>query len=160
MKSMTKHSMNHRIVSVFLLVMIFASVMCVSASAANTGNTYFSSFKATVVGYNAMSDSDARSKTNSSCVYAYVTSGTYSSVRVRTLGSTSQTGSYTNRTYAGGTVSYVTCAVGVQYQIHNTINESGESWAKLSFHSPYSSPNYVTGAWSPDCGGTYTDAAQ
>ena len=158
MKTIHRHAISRRIISTFLLVMLLASAMCVSASAANTTDTYFNSFKATVLGYNAMSNTDARSKTNNSCVYLYITSGTYSSVRVRALGSSSQTGSWTNRTYYGGYVSYVTCAVGVQYQIHNMIYESGESWAKLSFHSPYTNPNYISGAWSPDCAGSYTDA--
>lgn len=152
-----------KLTKILTLICAFAAMVSLFAfpafASGNTGNTYLNNFKATVIGYHEMDDSDARQKYNYTATYLYLTSGTHDTARVKVLGATARDESYKNQTYYNGSyVDYVTCSVGTSYEVHNMAKENGRSWVKLSFRSPYTTANYLDGAWSPDCGGSYTDA--
>ncbi len=105
-----------------------------------------------------------REKENDSSVYLKITnSDYYDSFRVRACGWTAASSTtWINLTYVPnvGTVSYVTCSKNVSYEIHNMIYEYGFAYANLGFHSTGGSRDYISGVWSPDCAGNYTDAVQ
>lgn len=162
-----KHINSQRMSFMLMIAVLLVSALCATVEAANTKDDDITAFSATVIGYHAMDNSYARDKTDYSPVYLYITSSTKNSVRVRALGATTKLGSYSNYTWANGAAtSYVTCSKNVPYKIHSVILERAEAagyskaWAKLSFHSPYITTNYIYGKWSPDCtnNSSYTDA--
>ena len=171
MKQVCKHSLSRRIIAMLLVVMAMASVVCVSAFAANdddgTKDSHFNNFtvKGSATSYTAFNSDDARIKHNDSAMYLYITGATQESYYVRALGSSSKKGSYGNYTCVNARyVDHVTCKRYTQYEVHSFIFEdvirpdNVNPYAKFSFASPYSVSSWITGAWSPDCGGNYTDA--
>lgn len=144
-----------RFLAVVCIVATMGSIFAFPAAAANTTNIDIEDFKATVLGYQSI---DPARKDNDTSIYLCYWDSTHSAVRVKAYGATSSSGGWTNRTWYNGYVTYVSCTVDVAYSIRSYINESGETYAKLGFHSTYSSPNYITGHWSPDSSGVYTVA--
>ena len=152
--TMRRISMKKIIAVILMSVMVFSSLM-VSASAANTADSAIVQFKIHFLTYR---NTSARQKQNSTPVYFYCTKANNTSVRVKTLGSSSaETDSLENLTYSDGTrCSFVKCYVGTKYSIHNYIHESGYSYARLSITSKWVDGDVISGYWSPDSAGTYT----
>ena len=106
----------------------------------------------------------ARAKIDDSSLYLYITDMNYTYARVQARGAHSAYGitlsNTTNETYSlsQGSCEYVVCKKNTQYSIHSLIYEDGYPYATLAFHSGYGANDHVTGYWSPDSIGTYTDA--
>lgn len=148
-----------KVVAITLAIVTIMSIFAVSASAANTSDTYFSRYINTDMFYPI----DARRKEDASAIYLYVdrvTDGSLS-VRVRAKGRMTEkdTEAPPNLTYKNGAiVSSVVCRVDVDYSVHNLIHESGYPFAVLDFrNNEGTSSATVQGYWSPDSYGTYTD---
>jgi hypothetical protein len=127
--------------------------------AANTADMTFD-FDVNALNFNVKTG--ARSKTNSTPVYCYITSlEDNSCVKVKALGYVNSS-TTANKTLNGTTntiVDYVTCKQGTQYSIHTSVYESGYSKCQLAFCSQNTvMPERVVGVWSPDSAGTYADA--
>lgn len=105
-----------------------------------------------------------RVKENNSCIYFWgrIFGETY--VRVRASGYVTNTVSSkaTNCTTLknGTSVSYVTCRIGQEYLIYNTIHENRFTYAGLEFtrNTTVSTPTNLEYTWSPDSVGNYTPA--
>lgn len=167
MKKLHGRSLGSRIATICLLVMLFVSLFCESAWAANTTDTPFG-FSIAGVGYTEMDNTQSREKTNSSSVYLNCQYGTNPYVRVKALGATTAKGTpttggstyWTNCTYVAGIgiVEYVYCGIGkdAKYAIQSLIYENGFRHAKLAFNSVnLINREFISGVWSPDCAGTY-----
>ena len=125
-----------------------------TASAANTGNTYITSFSVpnASMDWRKYTGSDCfRSKTDYTPVYFYPYSGTVS-LNVRTYGCySSSLGA--NKTMNGSAVyvDSVFCNIGYEYAIRSGIKESGYNYAGLELRTTSSySGTTLSAAWSPD----------
>lgn len=152
MKAFHKHTISRRIISTFLLVMLLASAMCVSASAANTTDKeYYNSY----ISAGTWHTTNAYYKENSSKVYVYPkTSPTYYT-RVQTWCYDKTTGNASNKTGA----STVYLPKNTKCVITNYVYENGQyttgygvlMWLKMT---PNSGTGSLYGYWSPDWSGS------
>lgn len=94
-----------------------------------------------------------RSKDTTTSTYLHVVSTSSTSMKLYVDGAYNSGGSgYANLTNGG----YVWSPGPGQYEIHNTVRESGRSWARLGASSDRGAAS-LSGWWSPDCAGNYTD---
>ncbi len=106
----------------------------------------------------------ARNKTDDSSLYLNITDMNYTYALVQARGANVAYGitlsNTTNETYSltKGSCEYVTCWKNHEYSVHSLIYEDNYSYATLAFHAGYAANDHVTGVWSPDSIGTYTDA--
>lgn len=146
-----------RIFALLLLLVVFASIFAICASAANTDDINF--YRITINSTTDFVKLAAQKKEDSSAVYLYTTDSSEDLHRTRVYGYNSGTNTYTNRTWVNRTlVSYVNSRVGVKYSIHNNIYESGYRMASIGFQGYYPINYMIAGRWSPDSANTYTDA--
>lgn len=146
-----------RIVFAFLLVLTVASIYPAQTfAAANTTDTSF-----TKIAYTSnWNFAGERRKYNSTPVYVYYTSGTYSSVKCRVMGYTTDGLSWANVTRSNGNAaSYVWLSKGTQHSIRSLCYENGWTYATPEFQSSSSTKNdTISGVWSPDSTKVYTVA--
>lgn len=146
-----------RVSCLFLVGIMIMSYFVMSASAANTTDSDFS----TTVYSTYWSGIPARAKEDASPIFLYIDTisngGTH--VQVAANGNKTGTGGFTNYTYANGVpVNSVICRKLIQYSVHNTINENECTYALLSFRLFHELATCtVSGTWSPDSTGTYMD---
>lgn len=106
----------------------------------------------------------ARNKTDDTSLYLYITDLNYTNAKVQARGANVAYGitlfNTNNRTYrlSQGPCLYVTCLNHMQYSVHSLIYEEGYPYATLAFRAGYAANDHLTGYWSPDSVGTYTDA--
>ena len=104
-----------------------------------------------------------RDKEDASACYLRIDTYTANSnyVQVRACGMNAGSTTPVNRTcLANGTsVGCVVCRVGERYSVHSTIYENGHPSATLQFRANDNvGTGYVSGVWSADSQGHYTDA--
>lgn len=137
-----------------------ASIGGISASA-DTTDTSFSNvtiFPGTSNTYSSLptSSNGIRKKDNNSCVYVYITSSTYSTVKVQTWGLDSRSWDASQRLNCtldadGVATTCVRLQRGSKYRIKNSIKSSNLSYAGLKFQSSSEySGDTISGVWSPD----------
>ncbi len=106
----------------------------------------------------------ARNKTDDTSLYLYITDLNYTNAMVQARGANTSSDltltNTSNETYSlsRGQCDHVTCRKGIQYSVHSLIYEDNYSYATLAFHAGYAANDHLTGYWSPDSIGTYTDA--
>lgn len=94
-----------------------------------------------------------RSKDTTKSTYLHVVSTSSTSMKLYVDGAYDSGGSgYANLTNGG----YVWSPGPGKYEIHNTVRESGRTWARLGASSDRGASS-LNGWWSPDCRGSYTD---
>ena len=151
-----------KLIMITLTVVMGLAAMAFPAFASSVTPRDNSDSYVSIYATNVVKVSTVRVKDNYSCVYFYPKSDTISHVRVRTYGYNSSNGVCYNKTQikTGQMVSYVVCRSGVEYQIYNTIRESGYRQAVVGVtrNDTLSTPASVYYLWSPDCVGSYTPA--
>lgn len=150
--------MKKRLSKITVLILILAIVLSIGSMSAFASfqDSDITNFLCSFFYYIAI---NARVKDGSTPVYLYYTIADRDSVRVRAEGGASENGTFENCTRSNGAAaSYVTCYKGTQYSIHNLINESNYTWARLSFSCANVLGNHITGVWSPDSSQQYTSA--
>jgi hypothetical protein len=103
-------------------------------------------------------------KEDTSPVYVYYSTGTYSAIRVTAYGLMTQDNkdrvTYTELSDRS-TVSFVYVPINQHTKVHTGIYEGGKKYAVLGIRSmSYSTTDYIAGVWSPDSVGyaNYTSA--
>lgn len=157
-----KRKLKKTIASFMAVASLTAFPIGLSANA-STANQYFE-FDVSVMSWTAATvpvPKDTRSS-----VYFTMNSAD-NSVKVKTYGCTRSGNSYSwasNLTLSrtGSSTSYVTCGVGTEYEIYNSIKETGYGYAGIKMQTKGFSDNHAKGAWSADFeteyGHTYTVA--
>lgn len=147
-----------RILALALTFVTLVSVLAIGASASNWEDTDFYDFDLYYAYYRYL---NPRAKEDTTPCYLHITKSDDISVLITANGTNSsdKSGTKRNLTVANGViVPYVTCRRYVQYSIHSDIYEEGYANATLGFKSVTVDGNNVSGVWSPDSRGTYTDA--
>lgn len=157
------------IVSLTLALMLTVSTM-IPAMASNSGDTYITGFVVPYATYFKVYP-NARNKDDYSSMYLKITESVFYNVLVQARGiglneyelngaTELNTSNQTLNSSLYG-VTYVTCSRGINYSIHNTIKESGYGYATFAFRSPSNGGGRerLSGVWSPDSVGSYTDAS-
>lgn len=158
-----------RVLTLLLLAATLVSALAMTAYAANTTPEEFDVY---VQIMNDFADVARRRKENKTTVYFYpetstpVVTGNLQPIRtlhVSVYGSADAPGvSSANFTQVNGEIkAYVTCRVGTQYSIYNTVKEAGYTYAYLRIANGNDSttvPTIVEGVWSPNSTRTYTVA--
>lgn len=149
-----KHSKS--IIALMLLVVTIFSLMSVTVSAANWGDTKFYNF--TLYSYERYLI--PRAKENTTPCYVKITDAIYNQTTF-----ISANGCYTDssttarynctRDGNGNPVSHVSVLAYQGYLIRSMIYEFEYPYASLGFSTPIIAGNEVGGAWSPDSLGTY-----
>lgn len=147
-----------RFIAVVLCLVAMVSMLGITAYAANTTDDSF-----TVDCFLAISShTDYRVKTNTSAVYCKWTKASEGSTKVNaSVHGKINYGDWIDKNFtclADGTyVDHVVCKVGTAYEIHSTAYENGQP--NVCVWMSTGKTETLSGVWSPDCAGNYTDAA-
>lgn len=149
MRKLTK-----RIVPLILVV-----VMCVCMAAPAFASTTDSVGITRTINGSSYTHSNVREKDNDSSTYLYITSSSVTHTYVKasaydSAGNYAKSCTLVNGSYAANVV----CRRYVQYNVHNSVYESGYRLMALGFMNLTDSISSVTFTWSPDSSGTYTSA--
>ena len=116
-------------------------------------STVDSSFNFYFTGWFQRANTAWRSKDTTTSTYLRVAATSATSMKLYVDGAYNSGGNgYANFTNGG----YVWSPGPGRYEIHNTVRENGRTWARLGASSDRG-PSSLSGVWSPDCAGNYTD---
>ena len=95
-----------------------------------------------------------RNKDNNTSVYLRVDHADKNAMRLYVDGATSSSGANYQNLTDGKNKWVASPSIRGEYEIHNSVNETGRGWARLGASSDYG-PAILSGVWSPDCVGRF-----